>query len=500
MSRPAAAVAGEFAPGGPVRVGGTPLTIQDVLDVAVGAPAELDPVARAAMRRARTVTRRALAAGASVYGLTTGVGALKRHAIGAQHNYNRMLILDHCVGHGPPAPAEFVRAAMVVRAHGLALGGAGVRPQVVESLLAALNAGVVPDVHLLGSIGQGDLSPLAEIARALMGESPGGDRMGAVGLSSIKFAPGEGLAFMSSNAFSIGIAALGVARASTALHALERSAALSFEAFAANISAIDPVVAQVRPHDGLRLAIERLRAELAGGALLSGGRPPRSIQDPLCFRVTPQTLATAHHALIEARQTVETELGSRSENPVVLPDRDGILTNGNFDSSPLTVALDYARLGLAQAAKIANERILKLLDPRFSGLAAGLRDNPASAGDGIGVAGHGATALAAEIRLLAAPVSLEQPTSALAEGIEDMVSLAPIAARRLHEMAGHMIRLAAVELMCAAQAVDLRGDSPELGDGTAAAYRAVRDSIQFRTSDSPPNGDLAPLTEWLTRA
>jgi histidine ammonia-lyase len=499
MSRPEA-TAREFATSRRVPVGTTLLTIQDVLDVADGAPAELDPVARAAMRRARTVTTRALASGASVYGLTTGVGALKRHAVVRQHDYNRMLILDHCVGHGPPAPAQFVRAAMMVRAHGLALGGGGVRPRVVESLLAALNADVVPDVHLLGSIGQGDLSPLAEIARALMGESPGGDRMAAAGLSAIKFGPGEALAFMSSNAFSTGIAALGVARASTALHALERSAALSFEAFTANISAIDPLVAHVRPHPGLRVAIQGLRAELAGGALLSGRRPPRSIQDPLCFRVTPQTLATAHHGLIEARQTVETELGSRSENPVVVPDRDRVLTNGNFDSTPLTVALDYARLGVAQAATIANERILKLLDPRFSGLAAGLRDHSASAGDGIGVAGHGATALTTEIRVLAAPVSLEQPTSSLAEGIEDRVSVAPIAARRLHEMAGHMIRLAAVELMCAAQAVDLSGGSAELGDGTAAAYRAVRESIPFRTSDSPPEGDLTALTEWLSRA
>ena len=458
----------------------------------------LDPVAQGAMRRANGVTRRALADGASVYGLTTGVGALKRHPVLAQEEYNRMLILDHCVGHGPTAPAEFVRAAMVVRAHGLALGGAGVHPRVVESLVAALNAGVVPDVHLIGSVGQGDLSPLAEIARSLMGQSPGGDRMAEAGLSPVRLGPGEALAFMSSNAFSIGIAALGAARAATALCALERSAALSFEAVDANVSAVDPIVAHVRPYEGLRRAVERLRVELTGGTLLAGSRPPRAIQDPLCYRITPQTLAAAHHGLAEAWRVVETELGSSSENPVVLPDRDGIVANGNFDSTPLTVAVDYARLGIAQVATIANERILKLLDPRFSGLAAGLRDDPASAGDGIGVAGHGATALTAEIRLLASPVCLEQPTSALAEGIEDRVSLAPIAARRLHEMAGHMIRLAAVELVCAAQAVDLRGVSAELGEGTAAAYRAVRESIPFRASGAPPHVDLVPLTEWLS--
>jgi histidine ammonia-lyase len=484
---------------GAVRIGGS-LTIADFVAVADGqAGAELDPVARAAMRRAREVAARAVSGGEPVYGLTTGVGALKRHSVTEQHEFNRLMILDHCVGHGPLAPQRIVRATMAVRAHGLALGGTGVHPRVVEALIAALNAGVGPDVHLVGSVGQGDLAPLAEIARWLIGEGPDSGRLDKAGLEPLCLGPGEGLALIGSNAFAVAIAALAVDRLGTALRALETAAALSFEAFDANVSAIDPAVAQVRPHPGARHVIQRLRAELHRGALLDGRRAPRNLQDPLCYRVTPQTLGAAHHALAEARRMVETELGARSENPVILSDSQRIVANGNFDSTPLTIALDYARLGAAQAATLSGERILKLLDPRFSGLAAALRDDPDGTEDGIGVAGHGAAAIATEIRLLAAPVSLELSTSALTEGIEDRISHAPLAGRRLLETADWMVRLAAVELACAAQAVDLRGIPGDLGAGTAAAYRQVRETIPYLAAGRRAAADHEPLIDWLSR-
>jgi histidine ammonia-lyase len=481
-----------------VRIGGS-LTIADVAALGEGrVRAELDPVARATMRRAREVAVAALAGNERVYGLTTGVGALKDHTVSQQHHFNRLMILDHCVGHGPHAPTSIVRATMAVRAHGLALGGTGVRTRVVEALLAAVNAGAVPDVHLVGSVGQGDLAPLAEIARWLIGEGPTAERLREAGLEPLRLGPGEGLALIGSNAFAVATAALAVNQLSEALRALELAAALSFEAFDANVSAIDPAVAQVRPHDGAHHVIQRLRAELDGGALLNGHRPPRNLQDPLCYRVTPQTIGAAHHALSEAQRIVEIELASRSENPVILASTRQIIANGNFDSTPLTIALDYARLGAAQAATIATERILKLLDPRFSGLPASLRDDPSGTEDGLGVSGHGAAAIATEIRLLAAPVSLELSTSGLTQGIEDRVSHAPLAARRLLETADWMIRLAAIELTCAAQAVDLRGIPTQLGTGTASAHRHVRETIPYLAAGMRTDHDHTQLINWLT--
>jgi histidine ammonia-lyase len=484
----------------PVLVGASAVSIADVVRVATDqAEAVLDGASRRRMIASRSVIEQVLERGESVYGLTTGVGP--QNTIGVepagQADFNRQMILAHCVSHGDQVPASFVRAAMFVRAHGLALGGAGVRPVVVETLLDALNAGVNPVVHLIGSVGQSDLSPMAEIARCLIGAGPDAELMADAGLDCLVLAPREALALVSANAFSVGIAALALDRAQAALQALELSAALSFEGFQANVSALDPAVATLRPHEGIATTIERLRELLAGGALLGGVSAPRNLQDPLCFRNIPQTHATAHHALSHAIGLVQTELGSAADNPAVLVDQARVFSHGNHDATLVAVGLDYARLGLSQVITIANERIQKLLDSRFSGLPSGLRARDDVAEDGLAVVGHGSTALAAECRLLAAPVTLEQTSSGLAEGIEDRVTLAPVAARRLHEMAGYAIRLAAVELVCAAQAIDLRGNDSMLGRETTAAYTNVRTHIPFIDAGQTPIETLDPLVRWL---
>jgi histidine ammonia-lyase len=484
----------------PVVVGTGALRIADVVRVATGAAkVVLEPDAQRRMRAARRVLERVLDEGKNVYGLNTGVGPQQKVAVPSaeQAHFNRLMILAHCVGHGEAAPSSFVRAAMLVRAHGLALGPAGVRSAIVETLLEALNAGISPTVHLIGSIGQSDLAPMAEIARALIGAGPDADLMAQAGLHPLELAPGEALALVSSNAFSVGIAALALARSISALQVLELSATLAFEGFMANVSALDPAVARLRPYDGIAQTIERLRELLDGSALLRGTRAPRNLQDPLCFRTIPQAHAAARHALDHAITLVEVELRSAADNPAVLTPEERAFSHGNHDITPVAVGLDYARLGLAQAITIANERIQKLLDSRFSGLPSGLRARNDLAEDGLAVIGHGSTALAAECRLLAAPVTLEQTTSAAAEGIEDRVTLAPVAARRLHEMAGYAVQLAAVELVCAAQAVDLRGRHRELGRGSTTAYTTVREHIRFTDAGHAPPDILDPLVHWL---
>jgi histidine ammonia-lyase len=484
----------------PIVIGLGGLTITDVVRAATnGVEVVLDPGARQRMLDSRAVIERALARDERIYGLTTGVGPQKTVTVSSadQEQFNRLMILAHCVGHGDPAPEAFVRATMLIRAEGLALGAAGVRPDVAEALLDAMNAGAIPSVRLIGSIGQADLSPLAEIARALIGEGPDRELLARAGLSPLQLAPKEALALISSNAFSVGVAALALARARTALRALELSAALSFEGLLANVSAIAPAVGALRPHAGIEQTIERLRELLDGSPLLTGARAPRNLQDPLCFRNVPQTHASTLHAFDHATKTIETELRSAADNPAVLVDEELVFSNGNHDITPVAVAIDYARLGLAQALTIANERIQKLLDPRFTGLPSGLRARTDLAEDGLAVVGHGSTALAAEARLLAAPATLEQPTSAAAEGIEDRVSLAPVAARRLHEMAGYALRLAAVELICAAQAIDLRGIAHELGSGTSSGYANIRAFIPFVGAGEAPPDDLQPLVSWL---
>jgi histidine ammonia-lyase len=302
---------------------------------------------------------------------------------------------------------------------------------------------------------------------------------------------------VSANAFSVGIAALAVTRAWTALRALELAAALSFEGFIANVAALDLAVADGRPHAELLAALEGVREHLTGGALLEKRVEARNIQDPLCFRVIPQTHASSYAALGQASRIIETELRSMGDNPLVLVDEERTIANGNHDATPVTVAMDHARLALAQAATLALERVQKLLDSRFTDLASGLRADADTADDGLAILGHLAAAVGAEIRLLAAPVSLELPTTSLAEGIEDRISLAPIAARRLYDLGGLIGYLAAVELVCAAQAVDLRSRSAEIGDGAAAAHEAVRATQPFVESGSAPGEGIGPLVAWL---
>ena len=486
---------------GPVVIGEPALGIDDVVRAAVeGAEVVVDRAAMGRMVAARGTIDDALTRGETVYGVTTGVGPQKRRRVSAedQGEFNRLMILAHCVGHGDHAPDTFVRAAMVVRAQGLAAGAAGVRPAVVQALVDALNAGVHPTVHLIGSIGQSDLSPMAEIARALIGAGPDGQLIAAAGLRPLELEAREALALISSNSFSVGVASIGLAAADLALHALELAAALSFEGFLANVSALDRAVARLRAHDGVAPTIDRLRGLLDGGTLLLRTRPSRNLQDPLCFRNLPQIHASARNALSHATGLVETELRSAADNPAVIAEERRVLSNGNHDITQVAVGLDYARLALAQAITIANERIQKLLDPRFSGLPSGLRAHDDLAVDGLAVLGHGSTALAAECRLLAAPVTLEQTSSAMAEGIEDRVTLAPVGARRLYEIANHALRLAAVELVCAAQAVDLSGRCRELGSGTADAYNNVRRRIPFTGPREPPTDELEPLVGWLS--
>jgi histidine ammonia-lyase len=464
----------------PLELGARPLLPEDIVAVAAGRPIALGEEARTAMIRSREVLERALERGDAIYGVTRGVGALKTVAVpaDAQAQFNRALLASHRVGHGALAPPPFARAAMATRAAGLALGCAGVRPAVVEALCGALNAGVIPDLHVIGSVGQADLSQMAEIGLALTGETIPPATWRAHGLEPLQLAPREAHAILNANAYAVGTACLALDRARVAVLALERSAALALEAVLANLDALHPQIAAARPYPGDGAARAHLAGLLAGGALATRRRPPRQLQDPLCFKGLFQTHGAARDALTHLHRQLSIELRSSGDSAFVLVDEDRAISTGGHEIAPVALALDHARLALAAVATIAVERVQKLLDPRFTDLPAGLREHADRPDDGLAIVGHGAASLAAQIRLLAAPVTLEQPTSSVAEGIEDRVTMAPFAAARLHEMSGLILRLAAIELMCAAQAVDLRGTAGELGTGTAAAHALLRRHLE----------------------
>ena len=283
---------------------------------------------------------------------------------------------------------------MVARANGMAKAGVGVRREVVVQLVEALNAGVHPVVRRLGSVGQGDLSEMADIGKVMIGRGlaevgdrvlPGDEALAAVGLEPISPAPKEALALVSANGVTLGHGSLVLVDAADLTDSFQIAAALSLEGFAGNLSPIHPAAARMRPHAGEIKASARLRELLEGSHLWEPGAA-RNLQDPLSFRCVPQTHGALNDALFFARGEMDVELNSASDNPLVVVEDEAIISVGNFDVSALAMAFDLLRLGIASALKVADERVQKLLWNAFSGLPTGLAPQdgpdrrPASAG------------------------------------------------------------------------------------------------------------------------
>ena len=444
----------------------------------------LAPDVPARMAATHEIVARSLAEGAEVYGLTTGAGVLKRVDVAqAAAEYSREVLRSHRVGQGPEAPPDVVRATMLRLANAFASGVCGVRPQLAERLVEALNADEVPSVRVLGSVGQADLAPMADLAAGLFGDA--------------RLAGGEGLALVSSNAFSTAWAALALHDTELLLDALNAAGALSLEGLRANLSLVHPGIGEVRPYPGLRRSLARLAALLEDSALHEAGAP-RSLQDPLTFRNLPHLLGALEDALAHARAQLTIELNASDSNPIVLPGEPTPISVANYESLPVAAVVDHLRVVLASVLTASGERSVKLLDTPWSGLPTGLVEATGSRDPGLAYLGIVAQSLVAEARLLAAPVSLEMASTSHAEGIEDRMTMAPLSARRLAEQVAIGRRIVAIELGVAAQAVDQRAPS-RLGTGVGAAHELVRAFVpRYRTGDPIPT--LDPLVDRLREA
>jgi histidine ammonia-lyase len=467
-----------------VTLTGNDLTIAEVVRVARGnEPVEIEPGAFARMRESRALVERVVARGDAVYGITTGVGARKKTAVPVEEipAFNRALIANHRTATGAEASVDIVRATMVRLANALAKGTLGARPEIAERLVAALNDDERPPVRTLGSLGQADLPPMADLAHALFSEAD--------------LQAKEGLALLNSNAFSTGIAALAVADAGRLLDALDVAGALDLEAFAANVTMLHPEIGRVRPYPGLVTSLERFHELLEGSYLWEPGAA-RNLQDPLSYRCLPQVHGALRDALEFARRQVGIELNASQENPLILGEEDRIVSVANFDVLPLAAALDFLRIALAPAVTSAAERSLKLLQGWLSGLPDALAPRQGLAENSLGEFGVPLQGLTGEARLLAQPVSFEIVTTTHAEGIEDRMTLAPLAARRLAEMVELAERILAIGLVIAAQAIDLR--RPErLGAGTKRAHERVRSAVPFMDEGDSVPSDLDSVLELI---
>jgi histidine ammonia-lyase len=471
-----------------IMLSGSDLTVTQVVAAARrGEAVALTAGAVTAMRQAREVVEHVLETQEPVYGLTTGVAERKSFLLNPadRRQFNRRLVLNHRIAQGDAAPADVVRGAMVCLANSYAKGVTGVRPELGQMIVTLLNEGFAPPVRRLGSVGEGDLGPMADLAQALITRS------------GFELAENEGLALVSSNAFTTAWACLAIADADTLMDSFDVAGALDLEAWSANLTCLHPVIEQTRPFPGLAATLHRLRALLADSYLWRPGAA-RFLQDPLTFRCLPQIHGAARDALGYARDILAVELNSSQSNPVVVVPEHRIVSVGNFDIGPLAAALDFARIALAPVVTSANERAVKLLQAPFSGLAAGLAAVPDSPDDALSELATSGQAITIEARTLAHPVSYELASSVKGEGIEDRATMAPLSARRLADMVQLCARVAAIELVVAAQALDLRSPGP-LGQGTGRAYRLVRELVPFTHADGTLPADLEPVVDLVAR-
>ena len=453
---------------------------------------------------ARVVVERSAAAGAPVYGLTTGLGAGvdTRLASTELAVFQRQAVLARAVGVGAPMAAEDVRATMAARLVGLALAGSGISPGVVDAYLAAYNAGLLPVVPSIGSIGAADLAPLAHVAAVLIGEGEawqdgrrvsGRAALEALALAPVTLGPKDGLALINANAASVGPAALLLHDLAHLEEWLLRAAALSLEAFGGNLSPIDARLVMRRAAPGQAEASARLARLLEGSTLWRPGAA-RRLQDPLSLRC----LAPLHGALAfqrgQAERCVAIELAGAGDNPLVLVAADEILSNAGFDVTAMTIALEALGLALAHCAATAVRRVGQLLHAEASGLprflAAGGRTQT-----GFATVQKTLSALEGEIRHLAMPATLG--TIPVADGIEDHAGLAPYVVQKTRRIANRLWRIAAIELMAAAQAIELREPSPALGPPMRDVYAQTRAAAAKLDDTRAPGPEIDRLARAI---
>jgi histidine ammonia-lyase len=512
---------------------GADLTVDDVEAVARrGAIVRLDDTARGRMQEARQVIEDLVAEGAVVYGVTTGFGDLASVSIPPADaaRLQENLLMSHAAGVGPAFPREIVRAMLLLRANTLALGHSGCRPLLVDRLLDFLRLGIHPVVPEQGSLGaSGDLAPLAHLALPLIGRGqaeyngavvPGLIALREAGLEPLELGPKEGLALLNGTQMMSAIGALLLADADRLVRTASVAAAMSVEALLGTDVAFAAAYQLARPHPGQIAVAAELRHLLRNSGLQRGHHGhAHKVQDPYSLRCVPQVHGAVRDALDHLRRVLDIELNSATDNPLVfvgggVADPDTVATGGgrvisggNFHGEPVALALDFAKLAVSELGSISERRTALLVDARLNGGLPAFLAAMSGVDSGMMIYQYTAAALASENKVLAHPASVDSiPTSA---NQEDHVSMGSVAARHARTVLEHVERIVAIELLVAAQALELRlamgSDEPGLagseyaldasgavpGAGVAEALVRIRARVRHLGADREPGPDIA---------
>jgi histidine ammonia-lyase len=477
----------------PVQVGET-LSLDDVVAVSRGEPVAFPPAARQRVVAARGVVDRAVAAGATVYGVTTGFGALADTRIdpGQAGELQHGIVRSHATAVGRPLSREEARAMLLLRAHVLALGHSGVRPDVVDLMVDMLNLDVVPVVPEQGSLGaSGDLAPLANLALPLIGHGevlgaddvpePAAGAFARAGLAPLDLRSKEGLALVNGTQGMLAVGILAAGRLESLARTADVVAAMTIEAALGTDAPFDERLQRLRPHPGQATSAANLRALLEGSPILASHRnSPHLVQDAYSLRCAPQVHGAVRDAHAYAAGVLSVETNAVSDNPIVLPDADEVRAGGNFHGMPVAIALDALATATVSLASISERRLYRLTDPKKSNGLPAFLVNASGLNSGFMLVQYTAASLVSECKSLAHPASVDSiPSSA---GQEDHVSMGMTAARHAREIVGNAETVLALEALAAAQALDFRTPL-EPGAATRAVHDAIRARVPFYEAD-----------------
>ncbi len=445
-----------------------------------------------------------------MYGVNTGFGALAERRIqeGDVRALQRNLVRSHACGVGPDLGEAEVRGMILLRAQVIALGYSGVRVEIVDALIAMLNAGVCPRIPAQGSVGaSGDLAPLAHLALALIGEGeatfdgrrmPAAEALAAAGLAPVELAAKEGLSLINGTQYMTALGALALCDARRLCTAADIAGAVSLEALKGSKRPFDDRLMAVRPHPGQEICAGNLRTLLTESEIMESHVNCGKVQDPYSLRCMPQVHGATRDALAWANAVLEREVNSVTDNPTVFLDgEDGgadLISGGNFHGQPVAIALDLAAIAVAELADISERRVEQLVNPALSSGLTPFLARDSGLHSGFMIAQVASASLVSENKVLCHPASVDSiPSSA---GREDHVSMGSISARKLAQVVANVTNSLAIEVLTAAQGVDQRRPLAA-SRGVSAAHAAVRRVVSELGDDRPLYPDIAAVAGLL---
>lgn len=493
-----------------IVIDGSSLKIEDIVLVARGnAKVRLAPEAKKRCQESVKWIKKKNKKEEPIYGVNTGFGSKERVKIAHSElrDLQKNLVLSHSAGVGDILEREMVRGMMLLRANALSSGKSGVRPLLIENILTLLNSDIYPLVPQKGSVGaSGDLAPLSHLALLLLGEghafigkkkAAANDALSRASIEPLSLGPKEGLALINGNQLSTSIGVLTLYDFSHLFNTALASTSLSLEALLAHKDAFDLEYLKARPHEGVLDISKCIKKLLEKSRLINSDK--EHIQDAYSLRCTPQVYGIILSVSRWVKGILDVEINSATDNPLIFPELDRVISGGNFHGEPIAVALDLLGLAISNLGNITERRITRLVSsflskglPSFLAKREGLES-------GYMLAQYTAAALVSENKLLTHPASADSiPTS---EDQEDYVSMAPISARKAREIFKNTRSIVAIELICSAVAVDLRtkGDYSLLGKGTRVVQELIRKTIPPFTGDRIIADDIKKIEDLINR-